>query len=194
MKLHGIAKTCPNSRRLIARRARARLDALLRPLFAHGPLSGKGVLTTTGRRTGKPRRHSVRAIRQRDRVYLVSISGTHSSWFANLQANPQVRLRLPPRNDRAGAEHGRRADLEGIARELRDTEDRTRAKAAYVGTVKTSDYVECFLHWRGLPSREKIQRLHEMWFEGGVPLVIELGELASPVGFDESSPAEVEAS
>jgi hypothetical protein len=70
MKLHGIAKTCPNSRRLIARRARARLDALLRPLFAHGPLSGKGVLTTTGRRTGKPRRHSVRAIRQRDRVLL----------------------------------------------------------------------------------------------------------------------------
>ena len=158
------------------------LDALLRPLFAHGPLSGKGVLTTTGRRTGKPRRHSVRAVRQGDRVYLVSISGTHSSWFVNLQANPQVRLRL------------RRADLEGIARELRDAEDRTRAKAAYVGTVKTSDYVECFLHWRGLPSREKIQRLHEMWFEGGVPLVIELEEPSSPVGPDESSPAEVEAS
>jgi hypothetical protein len=45
--------------------------------------------------------------------------------------------------------------------------------------VKTSDYIECFLHWRGLPNRNKIQRLHEMWFEGGVPLVIELEEPAS---------------
>jgi deazaflavin-dependent oxidoreductase (nitroreductase family) len=143
------------------RRAKV-LEAILRPWFAHGPHSGVAVLTTIGRRTGKPRRHCVRAIRRGDRVYLVSISGTHSSWFTNLRANPRVRLRI------------QRTNLEGTAREPRDAEERALAKDVYVGSVNASDYVECFLHWSGLPNRKKIQRVHEMWFEGGVPLVIEL--------------------
>jgi hypothetical protein len=48
------------------------------------------------------------------------------------------------------------------------------ARNAYTGTVNRADYVECFLHWRGRPTRQKIQELHRMWFEGGVPLVIDL--------------------
>jgi deazaflavin-dependent oxidoreductase (nitroreductase family) len=145
----------------VKRRVRM-LDALLRPWFAHGPHSGMGVLTTIGRRTGQPRRHCVRAVRQGSTVYLVSISGAHSAWFTNLRANPQVGLRLG------------REDLHGTARETRDAADRARAKSAYVGTVNRADYIECLLHWRGVPSRSKIQRLHETWFDGGVPLVIEL--------------------
>jgi len=121
-----------------------------------------GVLTTTGRRTGERRRHCVRAIRQGNRVYLVSISGPHSAWFLNARANPEVRLRL------AGQ------DLEGTIREPRDEAERAHARTAYVGTVNRADYVECFIHWRGRPTREKIQRLHGMWFEAGEPLVIEL--------------------
>jgi deazaflavin-dependent oxidoreductase (nitroreductase family) len=145
----------------VKRRVRV-LDAVLRPWFGHGPHPGMGVLTTIGRRTGEPRRHCVRAVRQGDRVYLVAISGAYSAWFTNLQANPEVTLRLG------------RTDLRGTARATRDDAERARAKSAYVGTVNRADYFECFLHWSGIPTRSKIQRLHELWFEGGVPLVIEL--------------------
>jgi deazaflavin-dependent oxidoreductase (nitroreductase family) len=150
-------------------KGRVRLaDALMRPWFAHGPHRERGVLTTIGRRSGKPRRHCVRAVRRGDRVYLVSIAGTHSAWVLNARANPEVRLRL------------RRRDLEGTMRELRDAAERATAKAAYAETVFGGDYVECVIHWRGRPTREKIQRLHEMWFERGVPLVIELRTSSRP--------------
>lgn len=147
--------------RPVSRRVTA-LDALLRPWFAHGPHRGMGVLTTVGRRSGRPHRHCVRAIRSADRVYLVSIPGRHAAWLSNLRANPRVRLEI------------RGTMLAGTARELADGPDRDAARAVYVGTVNAADYIECFLHWRGLPARWKIQRLHTMWFDGGIPVVIEL--------------------
>jgi deazaflavin-dependent oxidoreductase (nitroreductase family) len=138
------------------------LDALLRPWFAHGPHRGMGVLTTVGRRSGRPHRHCVRAIRSGDRVYLVSIPGRHAAWVSNLRSHPRVRLEI------------RGATLEGMARELTPGPEREAARAVYVGTVNAADYIECFLHWRGRPARWKIQRLHTMWFDGGIPLVIDL--------------------
>src|ERR687895_1476960 len=47
------------------------LSALQLPYFMLLPARGYGVLTTTGRRTGKKRRKCIRAIRDGDKVYLV---------------------------------------------------------------------------------------------------------------------------
>jgi deazaflavin-dependent oxidoreductase (nitroreductase family) len=145
----------------VKRRVKA-LDVLLRPWFAHGPHRGMGVLTTVGRRSGKPRRHCVRAIRDGSRAYLVAIPGGHAAWVSNLRANPRVCLQI------------RGATYNGTARELGGGLERDAAKVVYVGTVNVADYVECFLHWRGLPARWKIRRLHETWFDGGIPIVIDL--------------------
>src|SRR5262245_32591452 len=104
------------------------LDALLRPWFAHGPHPGMGVLTTIGRRSGKRRRHCVRAIRTGDRVYLVAIPGRHAAWISNLRANPHVTLQI------------RGTTLEGSARQVARGPERDAARAAYVGTVNVADY------------------------------------------------------
>src|SRR5262245_56013713 len=138
------------------------LDVLLRPWFAHGPHRGMGVLTTIGRKSGKLRRHAVRAIRQDRRAYLVAIPRSHAAWVSNIRSSPRVWLQI------------RGATAKGTARELWHGPERDAAKAAYVGTVNVADYIERFLHWHGLPARWKIQRLHETWFEGGIPIVIDI--------------------
>jgi hypothetical protein len=48
------------------------LSALMLPRLRWAPPAGYGVLTTTGRKTGKPRRKCVRVIRRGDRGYLVA--------------------------------------------------------------------------------------------------------------------------
>lgn len=138
------------------------LDWAIRPLFASGLFSGMGVLTTTGRKTGKLGRHAVRAIRDDDRVYLVSIPGPHANWVHNIRSDPRVQIRV-------GGE-----TLHGTARELGQGPEREEARRVYIGTVNRADYLECILHWSGLPRAWKIQKLHTMWFEGGIPLVIEV--------------------
>jgi deazaflavin-dependent oxidoreductase (nitroreductase family) len=138
------------------------LDLLLRPWFAYGPHRGMGVLTTVGRRSGELRRHCVRAIRSGNHVYLVAIPGRHAAWVLNIRAHRSVSLQI------------RGVKLEGTARELGVGPERDAARAAYVGTVNAADYIECFLHWRGRPARWKIQALHQMWFDGGIAIVIDL--------------------
>jgi deazaflavin-dependent oxidoreductase (nitroreductase family) len=137
------------------------LSASQLPLFKLHPPRGFGVLTTTGRRTGKKRSRCVRAIRRGDRAFLVAIGGDHSGWLRNARANPDVHLRL-----RGGTYAGR-------AREPRDEAERAEAKAAFCDTFNRFDYLECRAHRHGSPTREKIQELHRTWFEGGVPLVVE---------------------
>lgn len=138
------------------------LSAAQLPQFKLRPPEGFGVLTTTGRRTGKRRSRCVRAIRRGDRAYLVAIGGEHSGWLRNVRANPEVRLRI------------RGGTFTGVGRELRDETERQEAMAAYCETVNSFDYSECRVHRKGRPTREKIIELHRTWFEGGVPLVIEL--------------------
>jgi deazaflavin-dependent oxidoreductase (nitroreductase family) len=138
------------------------LSAAMLPWFTFLPPKGCGVLTTTGRRTGKARRRCVRAIRRGNRVFVVAIGGEHSRWVMNLRANPNVRLRI------------RGGTYEGIARELRDADERSEVKAAFCEEVNPFDYLENRAHRRGRPTREKIIELHRAWFEGGTPLVIEL--------------------
>jgi deazaflavin-dependent oxidoreductase (nitroreductase family) len=139
------------------------LSALQLPWFMVLPPSGFGVITTTGRSSGKRRRRCIRAIRSGNKAYVVSIGGAHSGWLKNVRANPEVRLRI------------RGGTFPGVACEV-DTAERQQAMDAYCGTVNSFDYAECRLHRRGRPTRAKIEELHRAWFDGGIPLVIELAE------------------
>lgn len=138
------------------------LSGAMLPWFTIRPPEGNGVLTTTGRKTGKARSRCVRAIRRGDRVYVVAIGGEHSGWLKNVRANPRVRLRI------------RGGTYEGVARELSDPDELAEAKAAYCEEINRFDYLENRAHRTGRPTKEKIVELHRTWFEGGVPLVIEL--------------------
>jgi deazaflavin-dependent oxidoreductase (nitroreductase family) len=136
------------------------LSALMLPQFTILPPRGFGVLTTTGRRTGKTRRKCVRAIRRGNKAYLVSIRPT--AWLKNLRANPAVRLRI------------RGGTFAGVARELRHPAERDEAMGAYCETVNPFDFAECRMHRKGRPTRAKIKELHRRWFELGIPVVVEL--------------------
>jgi deazaflavin-dependent oxidoreductase (nitroreductase family) len=148
------------------------VSALMLPWFQLCPPKGFGVITTTGRRTGKTRRKCVRVIRRGERAYLVQLRPpklqrehpeTVAGWVWNIRANPQVRLRI------------RGGTFAGLARELTQPAELALARAAMTEGVNLIDYGECDLHMRGLPTRAKIEELHAYWFDTGVPLVVELG-------------------
>jgi deazaflavin-dependent oxidoreductase (nitroreductase family) len=162
----------PKHRRLLrsARDGRV-LSALMLPLVAVRPPAGYAVLTTTGRKSGKTRRKCIRAIRRGSKVFIVQLRppalaierpDVVSGWVWNLRANPNVRLRLGLRT------------YAGIAREIDDPDELEQAREAICETVHLTDYDECTLHMRGLPSREKIKAMHRYWFDTGIPLVVEL--------------------
>jgi deazaflavin-dependent oxidoreductase (nitroreductase family) len=139
-----------------------RLSALQRPFFEALPPRGFGVLTTIGRRSGRPRPRCVRAIRQGNRAFLVAIGGAKAAWVKNLRATPEVTLRI------------RGGRFAGLAREPRDADEREEAMRTYCETFNAFDLAECALHRRGLPSRAKVRELHEGWFSRGLPLVVDL--------------------
>jgi deazaflavin-dependent oxidoreductase (nitroreductase family) len=141
------------------------LSASQLPWFTILPPRGFGVLTTTGRKTGKRRSRCVRAIRRDDRAYLVAIGGEFSGWLKNVRTNPEVRLRI------------RGGRFTGVARELRDAAEKEEAMSAYCETVIPFDYAECRVHRKGRPTRSKVVELHRTWFEGGIPLVVELRDV-----------------
>ncbi len=137
------------------------LSALQLPLFLLHPPRGYGVLTTTGRKTGKVRRRCIRAIRRGDVVYVVAIKGK-TQWARNALANPAVRLRLPG------------GTFSGRAREVSDATERGQAKEAYCESVHRFDYLT-WINWRkGRPMRAKIRELLRGWCDEGTLLVIEL--------------------
>ena len=74
------------------------LSAVQAPWFRLLPPRGFGVLTMTGRKTGKTRRKCVRAIRRGNRAYIVSIRPTH--WLKNVQAESRGALAHPGRDVR----------------------------------------------------------------------------------------------
>ncbi|MBL1074940.1 nitroreductase family deazaflavin-dependent oxidoreductase [Nocardia sp. 2] len=143
------------------------------PWFPVWQPRGTGVLTTRGRKSGVARHTPVKAARDGDRAFLVSIGGKQAQWYRNLRADSRVRLQLPSENGWPGGV------FEGIARELRDDNERAEAYAALCERVYPFDWVENLAHRRGLPTRAKIVELHRSWFVCGHPLVIELG--AAPV-------------
>jgi len=168
------AAEAPKHTRLIRSARDGRLvSALTLPFFLLLPSSGYGVLTTTGRKTGKARRKCIRAIRRGDRAYLVQLRPPElamerptaiSAWLWNIRTDPNVKLKT------------RGGTFAGVARELTDAGELAEAREALCETVNLFDYASCRLHLRGLPTRSKIQDLHRYWFDTGIPLVIELGE------------------
>jgi deazaflavin-dependent oxidoreductase (nitroreductase family) len=146
------------------------ISALMLPFFVVLPPRGFGVLTTTGRKTGKRRRKCIHAIRRGEEVYIVMIrpveSAIHTShisaWVLNIRANPSVELRL------------RDGVFTGLARELTEPAEIAHAEEIYCRTINPFDYVECMFHRSGRPTRAKIEELHRSWFEHGIPLAIAL--------------------
>jgi deazaflavin-dependent oxidoreductase (nitroreductase family) len=74
-------------------------------------------MTTTGRRTGLPRRIELVFHAIDGKVYISGMPGRPRSWLANIRANPRVTFHL------TGAV---RADLPATARELTEPAERRR--------------------------------------------------------------------
>ena len=86
------------------------LSALMLPFFAVRPPGGYAVITTTGRKTGKPRRKCLRAIRSGNTLFVVMLRppmvainhpGIVSAWVLNIRANPDVRCGFAAASSRA---------------------------------------------------------------------------------------------
>jgi deazaflavin-dependent oxidoreductase (nitroreductase family) len=144
------------------------LSALMLPDFMLAPPRGFGVLVTKGRKTGKLRRKCIRAVRSGGKVYLVMLGPpltgnpkAVAAWLWNIRADPNVTVRL------------RGGTFKGVARELEPPEAK-RAREAYCEAVHAFDYVMCFFHRGGRPTRAKIHEMTSHWFETGTPLVVDL--------------------
>lgn len=148
------------------RRAFSRaLQGLHRPWFAVRMPEGVAQLVTTGRRSGMPRKTFVRALRDGQNAYLVSIGGSYALWLKNILAEPRVTLRL------TDGVHT------GVARVLVPGDsDHEAARQAFHTRVHVFDYLETAFHRKGRPSRAKILELHRAWFAGGTALVVELDD------------------
>ena len=81
-------------------------------------------ITTTGRRSGEPRRIEIAFYRLGDDIYLSGIPGSGPrDWLANLAAHPQFVFHL---------KHGPVADLPATARVIVDPVEGRRILAAFV--------------------------------------------------------------
>lgn len=145
-------------------RAGAKFLNLQTAWFRIAAPKGYAVLTTVGRRSGKPRRSNVRAIRRGDHIYVVSIAGRANDWFHNLDANPEARLRIGRRN------------RTGRARQLRDEGERLAARAAYCDHITGFDFISSLVNQRGIPWPRRIREMHTRWFDEGELFIIELNE------------------
>jgi deazaflavin-dependent oxidoreductase (nitroreductase family) len=82
-------------------------------------------VTTTGRRTGQPRRIEIVFYRLGDDIYLSGIPAPRTrDWLANLAANPQLTFHL---------KHGVVADLPATAAVIVDPAERRRILTVFVG-------------------------------------------------------------
>ena len=131
------------------------------------PPLGFGILTTTGRKTGKLRRQSVRAIRQEDRIVVVAMMGERAQWLNNLRSDPRVMIRL----------HG--GTITGIARETADEAEMEWAAGVYIGTTVPYDWLDYVSYHWWFPTRHKLEEARRRWFEEGVPVIIEAHSTAT---------------
>jgi deazaflavin-dependent oxidoreductase (nitroreductase family) len=147
------------------------LSALMLPFFLVRPPSGFGVITTTGRKTGKARRKCIRIIRRGNKAYIVQLRPPElamarpsavAAWVWNIRSNPNLELRI------------RGGTFAGVARKLKEPAELAVAREAFCETVNLFDYGECDVHLRGLPTRSKVKELHHYWFDTGIPLVVDL--------------------
>jgi deazaflavin-dependent oxidoreductase (nitroreductase family) len=90
----GGAVTSVRDKRILTRALRA----LHRPWFAVWMPTGVAALTTTGRKSGRPRTTFVRAYRGAGRAYLISITGEHALWLKNTPREPRSDTALSARD------------------------------------------------------------------------------------------------
>lgn len=124
--------------------------------------AGLGVVTSKGRRSGKPRTRAMRMVRDGDRVYAVAIMGPRTDWLANVRADPSVTVKLGGRTRRARA------------RELTERAERARAAEAYRPVAGWYDYVDYANFVWSFPTRARLLKVHDEWFDNGTPVVFEL--------------------
>ena len=82
-------------------------------------------LTTTGRRSGRPRRIEIWFTRQERAYYLVAEHGRRARWVQNLIVDPAVRARVGARSFRARARVVDRAAERELVRSVRRRSEAT---------------------------------------------------------------------
>jgi len=87
-----------------------------------GGLIGKHtlLLTTTGRRTGRPRVVPLDYQREGDTLCLIVEQGTRSAWYRNLVANPEVEVQVGSR------------EMRGVAVPLTDPQEKAHVLKLFV--------------------------------------------------------------
>jgi deazaflavin-dependent oxidoreductase (nitroreductase family) len=129
--------------------------------------AGIGLLTTIGRKSGKPRFRAIRAVRSGDSVYAVALLGKQCAWLYNIRANPEVRVKLGT------------TTYPAIARAITDPDERRRAFEIYHPIAGFYDYVDYANFLWGVPTKNAVLRAHDEWFDRGVPVVFELSDATS---------------
>jgi hypothetical protein len=114
-------------------------------------------ITTTGARTGRPRRIEVWFYRVDGRIYL-STSPARRSWYANIVANPDLVFHL---------KHGVRADLRAVGTPVLD---RARREAVF-----TSIIADLNQPWNPAGIRQPVEPLEE-WLQGSPLVSVEFPE------------------
>ncbi len=92
------------------------------PWFTLLPPRGYGVLSTTGRNSGKKRRKCVRVIRSGDKAYLVSLRGPYGAWLRNVRVDVVSVSRLVFPSGSNVNEKGRLAPLPKVAYDVSQLE------------------------------------------------------------------------
>jgi deazaflavin-dependent oxidoreductase (nitroreductase family) len=108
-------------------------------------------ITTTGARSGEPRRIETWFYRVDDRIYLTGLPGKRG-WYANLLANPAFTFHLE------------QADLAATARPVRDASERRRVITAIVTELDET----------GFPSGTPNPAEAEAWIAGSPLIEVEL--------------------
>lgn len=70
------------------------LNPPVKPLVWLGVVPGHALIETLGRRTGRRRRNVVGVHLENDTAWIVAEQGRHAGYVRNLEARPDVRLRL----------------------------------------------------------------------------------------------------
>ncbi|WP_045739811.1 nitroreductase/quinone reductase family protein [Actinoplanes rectilineatus] len=115
-------------------------------------------ITTTGRRTGRPRRIEIFFYRVHGRYYLNSGLLSPPSWYANLRAHPEFVFHL---------KNGVRADLRAHARPVTDPQERLTVFTAVVDDLNQPSNPGTIAQPTNLADWLRTSRLVEVTFPGG---------------------------